>query len=90
MPRRKKHINLEEWYTNDQAVKRLSENSGRPIDRNYPRTLAKYGKIETLNIGTGSKLYSKKQIDAYYVAVRRGRKAKEETDKTDKQEAAKV
>ena len=70
-----KRINLDDWYTNDQAVKRLSENAGRPIDRNYPRTLARYGKVETLDIGTGSKLYKKKDIDNYVVSTTRGRKS---------------
>ena len=69
-----KRINLDDWYTNDQAVKRLSENAGRPIDRNYPRTLARYGKVKTLYIGTGSKLYKKKDIDNYVVSTTRGRK----------------
>lgn len=78
MPREKREINLDEWYTNDQAVKRLSENSGRLIDRNYPRTLARYGKVETLDIGTGSKLYKKSDIDAYVVDTKRGRKPKKD------------
>jgi len=69
-----KRINLDDWYTNDQAVERLSQNAGRPIDRNYPRTLARYGKIETLDIGTGSKLYRKRDIDNYVVSTTRGRK----------------
>jgi hypothetical protein len=72
----KKRINLDDWYTNDQAVERLSANAGRRIDRNYPRTLARYGKVETLDIGTGSKLYRKKDIDAYVVSRQRGPKAK--------------
>jgi hypothetical protein len=78
MPREKREINLDEWYTNDQAVKRLSENSGRLIDRNYPRTLARYGKVETLDIGTGSKLYKKSDIDVYVVDTKRGRKPKKD------------
>ncbi len=73
-----KRINLDDWYTNDQAVQKLSETAGRPIDRNYPRTLARYGKIEMLDIGTGSKLYKKSDIDAYVVAERPGRKSKKE------------
>ena len=72
-----KKITLDDWYTNDQAVKRLSENAGRPIDRNYPRTLARYRKIETLDIGTGSKLYKKSDIDAYIVDTKPGRKKKQ-------------
>ena len=73
-----KRITLDDWYTNDQAVQKLSETAGRPIDRNYPRTLARYGKIETLDIGTGSKLYKKSDIDTYVVAEHPGRKAKKE------------
>ncbi len=71
---------LDEWYTNDQAVKRLSENSGRPVNRNYPRTLARYGKIRSLDIGTGSKLYLKADVDTYVVDTKRGPKAKQEKE----------
>ena len=71
-----KKINLDDWYTNEQAVERLSQNSGREIDQNYPRTLAKYGKIQSLDIGPRAKLYWKPDIDAYVVDVKRGRKAK--------------
>jgi hypothetical protein len=70
-----KKINLDDWYTNDQAVAKLSETAGRPIDKNYPRTLARYGKVEVLDIGTGAKLYKKSDIDLYHVAARPGRKA---------------
>jgi hypothetical protein len=69
-------INLDEWYTNDQAVQRLSENSGHPINRNYPRTLARYGKIRSLDIGTGSKLYLKADVDNYIVDTKRGPKVR--------------
>jgi hypothetical protein len=84
-----KRINLDDWYNNDQAVKRLSENAGRPIDRNYPRTLARYGKVRTLDIGAGVKLYRRQDIDEYIVSDRPGRKSrkqqeqrKNENDKT--------
>lgn len=77
MPDRPKRITLDDWYTNDEAVERLSKNAGRPVDRNYPRTLARYGKVEVLDIGTRSKLYKKSDIDAYVVAEKRGRKAKQ-------------
>ena len=72
-----KRINLDDWYTADEAAKRLSENSGREIDPNYPRTLARYGKITSLDIGKRSKLYLKKDIDNYKVADKRGRKPKQ-------------
>lgn len=68
-------INLDDWYTAEEAAKRLSENSGREIDINYPRTLARYGTVASLDIGSRGKLYSKKDIDAYVVGKRPGRKS---------------
>jgi hypothetical protein len=71
-----KRINLDDWYTAEQARDRLSQNSGREIDINYPRTLAKYGKVQTLDIGPRAKLYWKADIDGYVVETKRGRKPK--------------
>lgn len=79
---KKKSINLDDWYTAEEARQRLSENSGREIDINYPRTLARYGKVETLDIGARGKLYLKKDIDAYIVTTKRGPKAKGEQNNT--------
>jgi hypothetical protein len=69
-------IDLNDWYTTEEARKRLSENSGREIDSNYPRTLAKNGKITSLDIGSRGKLYLKRDVDAYVVSTQRGPKAK--------------
>jgi len=71
-----RRINLDDWYTAEEAAKRLSENSGREIDVNYPRTLVRYSKITSIDIGKRGKLYLKKDIDAYKVDGKRGRKAK--------------
>jgi len=74
MPKKKQpSTNLEDYYTLEEAVKRLSENAGRPIDENYPRTLVRYGKIESIDVGR-TKLYLKRDIDAYVVSTKRGRK----------------
>ncbi len=73
---KKKSINLDDWYTAEEARQRLSENSGREIDINYPRTLARYDKVETLDIGARGKLYLKKDIDTYVVTTKRGPKPK--------------
>ncbi len=72
--KKKSVVNLDDWYTNEEAVKRLSKNSGRPIDKNYPRTLARYGKIASLDVGARGKLYLKKDIDSYVVSTKRGKK----------------
>ena len=69
-----KKIDLGDWYTAEEAQKRLSENAGREIDINYPRTLARYGKIESIEVGARGKLYRKRDIDAYVVGMKRGRK----------------
>jgi hypothetical protein len=71
-----KRLNLDEWYTADKALERLKANSGgRDINQDYPRTLARYGKIKTFDIGTRTKLYWKADIDGYVVDTKRGRKA---------------
>ncbi len=66
-------INLEDYYTAKQAAERLSLNSGRKIDASYPRSLARYGKVSTVEMGNG-KLYLKQDIDAYVVSDRPGPK----------------
>jgi hypothetical protein len=71
-----KRINLDDWYTAEEAANRLSENSGRKIGIDYPRTLVRYGKITSIDFGKSGKLYLKSDIDAYKVDVKRGRKAK--------------
>jgi hypothetical protein len=76
MPRLLKTINLDDWYRAEEAAKRLSENSGREIDINYPRSLASYGKIKSLDIGARGKLYLKTDVDAYVVNTKSGRKTK--------------
>ncbi len=74
-----KKINLDDWYTAEQARARLSTNSGRKIDISYPRTLAKYGKVRTVEVSARGKLYWKADIDGYVVSGQRGRKAKQES-----------
>lgn len=69
-------INLDEYYDCAQAVARLSENAGRPVDKNYPRTLVKYKKVHSERFGGGT-LYLKADIDGYVVSTTRGPKKKE-------------
>jgi len=63
-------INLEDWYNAFDAAERLTANSGRPIDVSYVRTLARYGKITHMKLGTHAVLYLKKDVDAYIVEER--------------------
>ncbi len=63
-------INLGEWYNPTQAAERLTQNSGKPIDISYVRTLARYGKITTFQISPRVRLYRKADIDAYIVEER--------------------
>jgi hypothetical protein len=63
-------INPEEWYDAAQAADRLTRNSGKKIDTSYVRTLARYGKIRTLKLGSRASLYSKEDVDRYIVEER--------------------
>jgi hypothetical protein len=63
-------LDLRAWYDVQAAAKRLSENSGRPIDVTYVRTLAKYGKVRTWKLGARAALYAKADIDGYVVEER--------------------
>ena len=72
-------INLAEWYTNGEALERLSQNAGRKIDKNYPRTLARDGHIQTIALGT-QRLYRKADVDRYVVSTKRGRRPKQATE----------
>lgn len=75
-----KRINLDDYYTTPEAVERLSKNSKREVDANYPRTLARYGKIRFVKVGRGS-LYLKQDVDSYVVSEKRGpRKRKDSQD----------
>ncbi|HEX3640430.1 MAG TPA: hypothetical protein VHV10_04005 [Ktedonobacteraceae bacterium] len=68
---------LKEWYTAGQAAKKLSENSGKPIDPDYVFKLAYLGKISTMKLGIRVTLYSKKDVDSYKVGGRGRRPAKD-------------
>ncbi len=83
-------INLHEWYDAPQAADRLTRNSGRVIDSNYVRSLARYGKIRSLKISTRASLYFKEDVDRYIVeerGVKSGR-AKRQAAKPKKKQAA--
>ncbi len=74
MAKKQHAINLDEWYSAEEAAVRLSENSGRTIDKNYPRGLARVGKVDSIEIGARGKLYRKVDIDQYVVGTTRGRR----------------
>jgi hypothetical protein len=67
-------INPEEWYDAAQAAERLSRNSGKKIDNSYVRTLARYGKIRSLKLGSRASLYLKEDVD-HYIVEERGEKS---------------
>ncbi len=66
--------NPAEWYTPEQALKKLSENSNKQVDESYLRTLAKIGKVKRLKMGDRFSLYKKSDIDPYVIESR-GQKA---------------
>lgn len=70
-------INLDDWYNVEQATERLSANSEREVSKDYPRTLARYGLVQSLKVSSRSILYYKPDIDAYVVKDTAGRRPKE-------------
>lgn len=60
----------EEWYTAVDAAKKLTENSGRPIDVAYVRKLAQKKLVKTLKLGERFSVYDRKAIDEYIVEPR--------------------
>jgi hypothetical protein len=63
-------IEDQQWYTAEQAAKKLSENSHRPVGPVYPYRLYMMGKVRTLQISPRVRLYSKTDIDRYIVEPR--------------------
>lgn len=74
MARTKNIIDRRNYYDIEETVERLSANAGREISKDYPRLLARKGKIESVVFGTRDRLYSKESVDAYVVSDKRGRK----------------
>jgi len=77
-----KKIDLSEWYTAVEAQEKLSENAGREININYPRTLARYGKVESIRVGARGKLYRKKDVDVYVVTKQQRQRPKQQGEET--------
>jgi hypothetical protein len=84
-------IELKDWYTAEQATARLTANSGREVDKNYVRSLARYGKVRRLKLGNAS-LYYRADVDPYIVepqGTKSGRaKRQKAVEKKHRQQAA--
>ncbi len=61
---------FENWMTAKNAAHTLTVRSGHPISADYVRRLGNSGKIETRQIDERTKLYSRKDIEAYTVKAR--------------------
>ena len=78
----RKEDTLDNWITSKRAAEILTTRSGHAISIDYVRRLGNTGKIETRPIDDRTKLYSRKDIEAYTVkergdgSVRRAARAK--------------
>ena len=63
-------IDMSEWYTSEQACKRLTANSGKPIDSSYLRYLARESRVATKKLSERARLYKRADIDSYVVEAR--------------------
>lgn len=66
-------IDMNLWYTSEQACKRLEANSGKPVDSSYLRYMAREKLVETKKLSERVRLYRRADIDPYVVESR-GRK----------------
>lgn len=64
-------INLNDWYTYEQAIAQLERNkrTDKPLDPKYIHSLVRYGKVKVHKIGRAS-LYWRADIDNYIVEER--------------------
>ena len=85
MAPKQKHVSWDDYYSPEEAAARLSANSGRPISKDYLRSLARYGVLNPRKLGNMN-MYLKTEIDPY-VVERQGEKLKAER-RTSKKHAA--
>lgn len=67
---RKQEKPQEDWISSQEAAEMLTANSGHLISSDYVRQLGRNGKIETKILDLRTKLYSRKDIEAYTVKQR--------------------
>ena len=78
-------VNWNDYYTPEQAAAKLTENSGKPISRDYLRSLVRDGVFHTRKIGNVN-MYLRSEVDRYRVRARgetlrsgqRGKKSEQE------------
>jgi len=83
--------NIEDWINAKKAAQILTEQNGRKVTEQYVRTKGDEGKLTTWQIDARTKLYSRKEIEAYQVkprgdgSVRRAvrKDAREKADSSD-------
>ena len=88
---RHKREEITDWVTSKEAAAILTTNSGHAIKPDYVRLLGHKGKLTIREIDARTKLYSRKEIEAYQVkprgdgSVRRAvrKDAREKADSSD-------
>jgi hypothetical protein len=63
-------LQLEDWYTVNEAARVLTKRSGRTVKGDYVNKLAKLGKIRAHKISERVTLYFKPDVDNYVVEAR--------------------
>jgi hypothetical protein len=70
-------VNWNDYYTPDQAAAKLTANSGKPISKDYLRSLVRDGVLHPRKIGNVN-MYPRLEVDPYRVRAR-GETLKETT-----------
>lgn len=74
-------IDMNKWYTTQQALARLEANSNKKLDPNYPSWLARRGRVEQMIISQRIRLYKRTDIDNYVVETRGTKVARSQRQK---------
>ena len=75
---------LEAWLTAGVAATILTDKSGRNVQPDYLRTLAREGKIRTVKMGTRTTLYFREDVENYTVEPRGAKAVKAIRARTEK------
>jgi hypothetical protein len=72
-------VNWNDYYTPEEAAERLTKNSGKPVPKDYLRTLIRYGIFTPAKLGNIN-MYLKREVDKY-VVEERGDKVRHKRDR---------
>jgi len=69
MAKQSERVDWNNFYTPDEAAEVLTKNSGKEVQKDYLRTLARYGVFNPKKLGNIN-MYPRSEVDSYVVEER--------------------